>query len=64
MVLAVVKVTILIFVGLLYLSVYFSGCGASVGYSCCGSGGIGYLCGCWHSGGGDGVGGDDGDRLC
>ena len=35
---AVVKVTILIVVGLLYLSVFSSGCGASVGYSCCGSG--------------------------
>ena len=32
---AVVKVTILIVVGLLHLSVFFSGCGAS----CCGSGG-------------------------
>ena len=36
---AVVKVTFLIVVGLLYLSAFFSGCGASFCYSCCDSGG-------------------------
>ena len=37
---AVAKVTILIVLGLHYLSVFlFCGCGANVGYSCCGNGG-------------------------
>ena len=43
--------------------IFCSGCGASVGYSCCGSG-CKVRWGWWHSGRGDGVGGDGGDRLC